>query len=180
MSRWYRQPSTGRISSVPVYRNNNRRNRIVETGEQYGIYSIIIENGDQYLAHIVSSTYFRRCICLPVVQLSEEEKDSWFQSLQDGCPTNPLTGRVIDRNGPTAAMLFILCNRSSSRSSRRNTRPHVVIQEEENIILPMAAALPIVEEVVVQPVPPTNEEIYMPRTAADFYRNHTVRRTIYL
>ena len=180
MPRWYRQPSTGRISSVPVYRNNNRRNRIVETGETYGIYSIVIENGDQYLAHIISPTYFRRCICLPVIQLSEEEKDSWFQSLQDGCPVNPLTGRVIDRNGPTAAMLFILCDRSSGRSSRRNTRPQVVIQEEENIILPMAADLPIVEEVVVQPALMIREEIYIPRTAATFYRNQTARTTIYL
>lgn len=172
MPRWYRQPSTGRISSVPAYRNNNRRNRIVEIGEQYGIYSIVIENGDQYLAHIISSTYFRRCICLPVLQLSEEEKNSWFQSLQDGCPVNPLTGRVIDRNGPTAAMLFILYDRSSGRSSRRNTPLQLVI--------PAMAALPIVEEVVVQPVPPINEEVYMPRTAADFYRNQTARTTIYL
>ena len=180
MSRWYRYPSTGRIASVPVYRNNNRRSRIVETGEKYGIYSIVIENGDQYLAHIISPTYFRRCICLPVVQLSEEEKDSWMHSILDGCPTNPLTGRVINKNGPTAAMLFILYDRSSGRSSRRNTRPQLVIQEE-NVILPMAAAAPpIVEEVVVQPAPMIHEEIYIPRTAATFYRNQTARTTIYI
>ena len=139
------------------------------TGERDGIYEIIKEGTKEYLVHRTSEHSWYKHFKLPTKSLTEKQKLDWILSLYKRCPRNPITYRVIELNGPTAAMIRILFDRPTRVSNTRfniQYTPIPIIPTESNIQLPM------------QQDPPTQEYLFT-RTAADFYRpKHNITITL--
>ena len=83
--------------------------------EVFGDYEIIRKNGIDILIQNYGNSKegYRsaKCFNLPVSTLTPNQKLLWKLSVKEGKPINPLTKRIIQLDGPTAAMLMILSKR---------------------------------------------------------------------